>query len=94
MLAQAETSDNKNKERNGAVRILVTGGAGYIGGTVAGLLLKEGHEVAVLDNLKHGRREMVPSAAEFVEAELADRDAVERVLRSGVEAGKAFAAVL
>ena len=76
------------------MKILVTGGAGYIGGTVAGLLLAEGHEVVVLDNLKHGKRSMVPAGTEFVEAELADREAVERVLRGGVDAVMHFAALI
>lgn len=76
------------------MKILVTGGAGYIGGTVAGLLLQQGHQVVVLDNLKHGKREMVPSGTEFVEAELADREIVERVLRGGVEAVMHFAALI
>lgn len=76
------------------MKILVTGGAGYIGGTVAGLLLKQGHDVVVLDNLKHGRREMVPAGTEFVEAELADREAVEKVLLRGVEAVMHFAALI
>jgi UDP-glucose 4-epimerase len=76
------------------VKILVTGGAGYIGGTVAGLLVQQGHEVIVLDNLTHGRREMVPAGTEFVKAELADREAVERVLRSGVGAVMHFAALI
>ncbi len=76
------------------MKILVTGGAGYIGGTVAGLLVQQGHDVIVLDNLTHGRREMVPAGTEFVKAELADREAVERVLRSGVGAVMHFAALI
>ena len=84
----------KSKERESTVKILVTGGAGYIGGTVAGLLLEQGHEVVVLDNLKHGKREMVPAGAEFVEADVADREAVERVLRDGVDAVMHFAALI
>ena len=76
------------------MKILVTGGAGYIGGTVAGLLLQQGHKVVVLDNLTHGRREMVPAGTELVEAELADRETVEKVLRGGVDAVMHFAALI
>jgi UDP-glucose 4-epimerase len=76
------------------VKILVTGGAGYIGGTVAGLLVEQGHTVVVLDNLSHGRREMVPAGTEFVQADLADREAVEGVLRNGVDAVMHFAALI
>ncbi len=59
------------------MKILVTGGAGYIGGTVAGLLSQKGHQAVVYDNLSHGRRAMVPAGVEFVEGEVADRQALE-----------------
>lgn len=61
------------------MRILVTGGAGYVGGTVAELLLQKGHQVVVYDNLCHGHRSMVPSQAEFIEGELADRPKLEQL---------------
>jgi len=64
------------------MNILVTGGAGYIGGTVAAVLMDAGHSVTVLDNLCHSRRESVPAGAEFVEADIADRPRVEQLLRS------------
>ena len=63
------------------MRVLVTGGAGYIGGTVARLLLARGHEVTILDNLCHSRREALPAQARFVQVDLADRAAVEATLR-------------
>lgn len=65
------------------MKTLVTGGAGYIGGTVAEQLLADGHTVTVLDNLSHGHRALVPQGATFVEGDLADRSLVERVLREG-----------
>src|SRR5579862_3600638 len=61
------------------MRILVTGGAGYIGGTVAGLLTSLGHKPIVLDNLGHAKRELIPSGVDFIEADLADRDALEQI---------------
>lgn len=66
------------------MKILVTGGAGYVGGTVAELLLKNGHEVVVLDNLCHGHRSMVPKAAEFIEADLADRSRLEQIFATHI----------
>ena len=63
------------------MNVLVTGGAGYIGGTVATLLMQAGHRVTVLDNLCHSRREAVPAGADFVEADIADRPRVEQLLR-------------
>lgn len=61
------------------MRLLVTGGAGYVGGTVAELLLNKGHEVVVYDNLCHGHRSMVPERAEFIEGDLADRARLEKI---------------
>ena len=55
------------------MKILVTGGAGYIGGTVARRLITAGHEVTILDNLCHSKREALPPQAHFVQADLADR---------------------
>jgi UDP-glucose 4-epimerase len=46
-------------------RILVTGGAGFIGSHVADRLVAEGHQVTVVDNLSMGKREYVPAAAQF-----------------------------
>lgn len=63
------------------MRIVVTGGAGYIGGTVSILLAQAGHEVTVVDNLCHSRREEVPAGVHFVEADLADRHTIEDLLR-------------
>ena len=61
--------------------ILVTGGAGYIGGVCAERLLERGHEVCVLDNLSRGYRDVVPHEAAFVEADLADREALAWTFR-------------
>jgi UDP-glucose 4-epimerase len=63
------------------MRLLVTGGAGYIGGTVATILRLAGHEVTVLDNLCHSKRDEVPAGVEFVHSDIADRPRVEAVLR-------------
>jgi UDP-glucose 4-epimerase len=68
------------------MKLLVTGGAGYIGSVVAACLLEAGHDVVVLDDLSTGHRDAVPADAEFVHAGVAD---TERVL-----VGAAFDAVL
>jgi UDP-glucose 4-epimerase len=54
------------------VRLLVTGGAGYIGGVVARHLLRAGHEVTVLDDLSTGHADSVPAGARFVEGDIAE----------------------
>jgi len=63
------------------MNVLVTGGAGYIGGTVATILMQAGHRVTVLDNLCHSKRDGLPAGAEFVECDIADRPRVEALLR-------------
>src|SRR5579871_1701109 len=65
------------------MKILVTGGAGYIGGTVSRVLMREGHSVTIFDNLCHSRREALPKQAQFVEGELANRPLLEQVLNEG-----------
>ena len=76
------------------MRTLVTGGAGYVGGTLASLLAAQGHEPTVFDNLCHARREMVPAGVEFVEGDLADRSAVEKIFRVAKADGRPFDNVL
>jgi UDP-glucose 4-epimerase len=63
------------------LKILVTGGAGYIGGTVALRLLAAGHKVLIYDNFCHGRRDLVPAGTRLIEGDLADREKLERVFR-------------
>uniref|UniRef100_A0A831UF87 SDR family oxidoreductase n=1 Tax=Thermus islandicus TaxID=540988 RepID=A0A831UF87_9DEIN len=63
------------------MRVLVTGGAGFIGSHIVEALLKEGVEVAVLDNLSTGRREHVPPGVPFYQVDLRDREGVERAFR-------------
>ena len=65
------------------MRILVTGGAGYVGShTVLGLV-DAGHEVVVLDNLRQGHRQAVPPGVPLVQADLADALRVALVLADG-----------
>lgn len=65
-------------------RLLVTGGAGFIGSHLCETLLAGGHEVRVLDNLAYGRREHVPAKAEFILGDIRDLTACRRAAE-GVE---------
>jgi UDP-glucose 4-epimerase len=65
------------------MKILVTGGAGYIGGTLTRLLLAQGHAVTVYDNLCHSKRLAVAANADFVEGDVADRALLEKTLSQG-----------
>jgi UDP-glucose 4-epimerase len=69
------------------MRVLVTGGAGYIGSAVAEELLREGHDVVVIDNLAKGHRDAVPPGAQFLHADLADAATLRSTLeRQRIEA--------
>jgi UDP-glucose 4-epimerase len=75
------------------LKLLVTGGAGYIGSIVAAQLLSAGHEVVVLDNLERGHRAAVPEGARLIEVDLRERDAVAGALSEGFDATLHFAAL-
>ncbi len=75
------------------MKLLVTGGAGYIGSIVARLLLQEEHEIVVLDSLERGHREAVPPQARLVVADLTDAGAVNSLLAEGFDGVLHFAAL-
>jgi UDP-glucose 4-epimerase len=75
------------------MRLVVTGGAGYIGSVVAALLLGRGHEVTVLDSLERGHRAAIPAGATFVQADLRDAAAVSAKVHGGCDAVMHFAAL-
>lgn len=59
--------------------IVVVGGAGYIGSVCVELLLDEGYEVAVIDDLSRGHRGAVPDAVEFYQADMADASVIDEI---------------
>lgn len=65
------------------MRILVAGGAGYIGSITVEHLIEHGHEVVVLDNLSRGHREAVHPAARFEPVDLADAAALDELFKRG-----------
>jgi UDP-glucose 4-epimerase len=75
------------------VRVLVTGGAGFIGATTAASLLGAGHEVAVVDDLSTGHRDAVPDGATFIRADATDPAAMTPVVAEGIDACLHFAAL-
>jgi UDP-glucose 4-epimerase len=64
-----------------ADRVLVTGGAGYIGSIVTAQLVAKGCEVVVCDNLSHGSKRAVPAGAKLIVADTADRSALDRIFQ-------------
>jgi len=64
------------------MRILVTGGAGFIASHIADAFISQGHTVGIVDNLSSGRRENVNPKAEFFEVDIRDRDKIEGIFKS------------
>jgi UDP-glucose 4-epimerase len=82
------------------MRVLVTGGAGFIGSHTVVSLIEAGHEPVILDNLSNARRSVVKrigqvagTEPEFFEADVRDLDAVTKILQSGFDACIHFAAL-
>jgi UDP-glucose 4-epimerase len=74
------------------MKLLVTGGAGYIGSVVARQLVDAGHETVVLDNLSKGHKRAVPEDIRFVEADLLNVERVSEVLAGSFDGVLHFAA--
>jgi UDP-glucose 4-epimerase len=64
------------------MKVLVTGGAGYIGSVTSELLLNRGHEVVVFDSFERGHRDAVDPRARVIEGDLRDRDSIINAMRS------------
>jgi UDP-glucose 4-epimerase len=78
-----------------AESVLVTGGAGYIGGVVVSQLLERGYQVIVYDNLSKGHRASVPPAAKFIQGDISDRAALDRLFQeNSIDAVMHFAAFI
>ncbi len=78
-----------------AERVLVTGGAGYIGSVVTSQLSAKGYEVIVCDNLSHGTKNAVPDGAKLIVADTADRSALDRIFQENrIDAVMHFAAFI
>ena len=66
-------------------RVLVTGGAGFIGSHLVERLLEDGHDVTVVDDLSGGTREWLPGGVGFVDGDLTEREVVEEALTDDVD---------
>ena len=68
------------------MKVLVTGGAGYIGSVVCEELIEAGHQVVVYDNLSNGHGDAVVESAELVCADLADAETLRKTLSENIDA--------
>jgi UDP-glucose 4-epimerase len=75
------------------MKLLVTGGAGYIGSVMTAQLIEGGHETTVLDNLVKGHRHAVSPQAHFVQCDLLDSARLKETLREGFDGVLHFAAL-
>jgi UDP-glucose 4-epimerase len=75
------------------VKVLVTGGAGYIGSVVASQLVDAGHETVVLDDLSKGHRKAVPEGTHLLQGNLLDHEFVRETLSEGFDGVLHFAAL-
>ena len=77
------------------MKVLVTGGAGYIGSVVTATLIGRGHQAFVYDNLSHGFRAAVPKKTDLIVGDIADKANLTRVISTiGIEAVMHFAAFI
>lgn len=75
------------------MKLLVTGGAGYIGSVVAHQLVEAGHETIVLDNLSKGYEQAVPEGARFIRGDLLNARCLRVVFTEGFDGVLHFAAL-
>jgi UDP-glucose 4-epimerase len=75
------------------MKLLVTGGAGYIGSVMTAQLLEAGHEVTVFDNLSKGHIQAVPAGAHFIEGDLLNEERLNAALTLGFDGVLHFAAL-
>jgi len=72
------------------MRVLVTGGAGYIGSIAVEILMQQGHEISILDDCSTGHAKSVPASARFIQGSILDSEQVAAAL-AGCDAVMHFA---
>lgn len=75
------------------MKLLITGGAGYVGSVVAALLVHEGHDVRIVDNLFRGHDRAIPQGAHFINGDLSDPDVLASAVTEDLDGVLHFAAL-
>ncbi|MBN1233937.1 MAG: NAD-dependent epimerase/dehydratase family protein [Candidatus Coatesbacteria bacterium] len=63
------------------MKILVTGGAGFIGSHIADIYINAGYEVVIVDNLSTGNKRNIPEKSEFYEGDINDREFIDKIIK-------------
>ena len=74
------------------MNVLITGGAGYIGSTVANLFLDKKHKVSIIDNLSTGKKNNIPKKSIFYKCDISDKKKVKKILKKKFDIVLHFAA--
>ena len=74
------------------MNVLITGGAGYIGSTVANLFLDKKHKVSIIDNLSTGKKNNIPKRSIFYKCDISDKKKVKKILKKNFDIVLHFAA--
>ena len=76
------------------MNVLITGGAGYIGSTVANLFLDKKHKVSIIDNLSTGKKSNIPKKSTFYKCDISDKKKVKKILKKNFDIVLHFAAFI
>ncbi|MBN1292845.1 MAG: UDP-glucose 4-epimerase GalE [Candidatus Latescibacteria bacterium] len=79
---------------NTSLNILVAGGAGYIGSVTTASLIEAGHNVTVIDNFSSGHSDAIHPDARYIQADIADSSAVDKICSQGIDFAMHFAAFI
>ena len=74
------------------MKVLITGGAGYIGSHVALHFLDQGHSVTIIDNLSTGNKKLIPKKAKFIKADISNDKKISNILKKKFDIVLHFAA--
>ncbi len=77
------------------MKLIVAGGAGYIGSITSSMLLKEGYEVLIIDSLIKGHKRAIPDGAQFINADISDSEIITKIIQENkIDAAIHFAAFI